>query len=170
MSYSKCLQSDRGGKMSVQAEATIAENKSEKLVDEFGVCIGNSEWDEVIAWSKNVKEFMASYVEKKVKLYEEDEGELEVCYKFAISVENVMRYYAITHNGIPYFNEYWIVNPRPAVYLIANRDRKIIRNCASYTELLIFLVLGIARNIWSASDALYSVADKCTTTWFLSNK
>ncbi len=154
----------------MQAEATITENKSEKLVDEFGVWIGNSEWDEVITWSKNVKEFMASYEEKKVKVSEEEEGELEVSYKFAVSVENVMRYYAITHDGIPYFNEYWIVNPKPAMYLVANNDRKIIRKCASYPELLIFLALGIARDIWSASDALYSITDKCTTTRFLSNK
>ena len=68
--------------MSVQAEATIAENKSEKLVDEFGVCIGNSEWDEVIAWSKNVKEFMASYVEKKLSFMKRMKESL----KFATSL------------------------------------------------------------------------------------
>lgn len=152
--------------MSMQTEVTVEQkSKEEQLVDEFGVWIGQDEWNEVLDWSKNVQELFSSYQEGKTKVPDEEKNELMLQNEYALSIKNLNAYFTIVPDA---FSEYWIVNPQPVYYMVANKDRKIVRMRASYSELLVFLVLGIARSIWTAVDARYQVASKCTTTKFLS--
>lgn len=153
--------------MSAQTSVTIERMKDEELVDKFGVWIGQDEWNDVLDWSDDVIDLFSSYQEGKTKIPEEDANELMLQYEYAASVRNLSNYYAICKTD---FSEFWIVNPKPASYLSANQDKKIRKGCASYSELLVFLVLGVARGVWTAVEARYHLASECTATKFISSR
>ncbi len=153
--------------MSTQTNVTIKGVMNGGLVDKFGVWIGQKEWDEVLEWSEETIELFSYYQDRKTKICEEDESELKLRYDYAIAIRLLSQYYA---NRKIKFPEFWMVNPEPAKYCSANQDKEIRKGCASYSELLVFLVLGIARNLWPATDALNNVVSECRCSKFYSDK
>ena len=152
----------------MQTEVTVEQKlDKEQLVDKFGVWIGQDEWNEVLDWSKNAQELFSSYQEGKIKVPDEEKNELMLQSEYALAIRNLKWYYTIVPDG---FSEYWIVNPKPVEYLVANKNKKIVGKNASYSDLLVFLVLGIARGIWTAVDARYHLTSECTTAKFLSSR
>ena len=144
-------------KMATQA---IATKNGQEMIEKFGVKIGADVWEEL-------EEFLSDYEENfeaspenvffsdtnGADYKEQDFVEL---FKKMICAMNIAQ-----RDFKREFQEYYIVTPKPTIFYVGYEGGDIRSNIPTNTELLPFLLLGIARGAWTIEDAIYHI-DQCT--------
>ena len=160
---------ERRNTMSVQTSADIKKQREQALIERFGVKIGRTEWNEIqdyyFYWSAEVSRMSTYYSDKNRNIPEEYREKLDRQRMFFEAVRNVHNYMYKLQSRMSDFTgeleDYWIINPAPASYLVSCEGISPQWRVASFQELIGFFALGVARRCWSIEDVLDRPVSEC---------
>lgn len=141
---------------------TIAPTKSEELIEKCGIKIGAEVWQELEEFFKRYEKNSGSEFSPDNVIFSDTEGKE---YKEKDFVNNLKKMISamsiLARDSKREFPEYYIITEKPLWFYLGYEDGNIRTQPPTYTELLPFLLLGIARGTWTIEDAIYH-AEKCT--------
>ena len=144
------------------ATQTITPTKGKELIGKCGVKIGTEVWQELEKFLNSYEENSNSEFSPNRVMFSDAEGNE---YKERDYVNNFKKMIAamtiIAREFNKEFTEYYIITRKPLEFSVGDEDGNIRSQPPTYTELLPFLFLGIARKAWTIDDSIYRI-EKCT--------
>ena len=144
------------------ATQTIATTKGQEMIEKFGVKIGGEAWQEIEDFLRRYKENSDSEFSPDNVLFFDTEGGEHKEEEFVELFKNMVKTIGIlARDSKKEFHEYYIITEGPLKFSLGYEYGIIREELPTYTELLPFLFLGIARGAWTIEDAIYHIG-KCT--------